>query len=245
MRRGVLVIAHGSRDPDWIRLVDDAVNQAKIECPVVVSFLEIVTGRLIPDGLRELEEMGVNEIFALPLFVSSGSTHIAEIAHLLGESPHLPIEVDEEPYPHHAKIHYLEPMDDHPLIAEILIERAERLSQHPSEEVLMLIGHGSEYAGYRERWHSVVQGLGHRICEKLPFSEVISGFMHPDTLASKAKEYAGRRIIGLPLFLSEGYFTRHVIPQKLSDSSVIYDGKTYLPHRNVSLWLEAVANVSS
>ena len=36
------------------------------------------------------------------------------------------------------------PMDDHPLILDILMERIQELSVKPDEEVLLLIGHGAD-----------------------------------------------------------------------------------------------------
>ncbi len=88
-RYGVLVISHGSRDGKWVRLVDEAVAQVlrPSDIPIVSSFLEIVEGRLIQDGIRTLERQGVTDIIAVPLFVSSGSTHVDEIGYALGAKP--------------------------------------------------------------------------------------------------------------------------------------------------------------
>ncbi|MDF2718875.1 MAG: hypothetical protein K0R28_5800, partial [Paenibacillus sp.] len=50
-KAGVLVISHGSRSPEWIRLIDEAVADVRLPeieagvVPVVSSFLEIVEGR--------------------------------------------------------------------------------------------------------------------------------------------------------------------------------------------------------
>ncbi len=81
---GVLVIAHGSRSKQWVRLVDDAAKQVKTDHPLTVGFLELVKGRKIQDGIDALEAQGVNRIFAIPLFASSGSKHIEEIRFMLG-----------------------------------------------------------------------------------------------------------------------------------------------------------------
>ncbi|MBW7459714.1 CbiX/SirB N-terminal domain-containing protein, partial [Paenibacillus sepulcri] len=137
MKPGVLVISHGSREADWVRLVDDAVESAaslvkqplasgqtqagispivqgssslstaagkRLEMaaasggqtvPVVSSFLEIVEGRLIQDGIDKLEAEGVTDIYVLPLFVSSGSTHVDDIAQAFGQAPVSPARTGE------------------------------------------------------------------------------------------------------------------------------------------------------
>jgi sirohydrochlorin cobaltochelatase len=42
----------------------------------------------------------------------------------------------------------------------------------------------------------------------------------------------------LPVFVSQGYFTRQVIPGRLGDTAYEYSGKTYLPHPLVAKWIE-------
>jgi sirohydrochlorin ferrochelatase len=91
MKPGLLVISHGSREAGWVALVDDSVEAARVQLesslPIEAAFLELVEGRLIQDGIDRLEEAGVTHLFALPLFVSSGSTHVDEIGWALGAYP--------------------------------------------------------------------------------------------------------------------------------------------------------------
>ncbi|WP_315971312.1 hypothetical protein [Paenibacillus sp. N3.4] len=50
---GVLVISHGSRDEGWVELVNDAVDAVIMPTgvPIYASYLELVEGRLIQDGI--------------------------------------------------------------------------------------------------------------------------------------------------------------------------------------------------
>ncbi|MNO06415.1 hypothetical protein D3C81_2281770 [compost metagenome] len=41
-----------------------------------------------------------------------------------------------------------------------------------------------------------------------------------------------------PLFLSEGYFTKHVIPERLRGLQYAYSGQTLLPHPLLPHWIE-------
>lgn len=96
---GVLVISHGSRDQGWVDLVDEAVNAVHlpVDIPIYASYLELVEGRLIQDGIHSLEAQGVTEIIVVPLFVSSGSTHIDEISYALGVIEQPLLETDMKP----------------------------------------------------------------------------------------------------------------------------------------------------
>ena len=57
-----------------VSLVDEAVHRlaSRMDIPVVSSYLELVEGRLIQDGITALEDQGVTDIVVIPLFVSSG-----------------------------------------------------------------------------------------------------------------------------------------------------------------------------
>ncbi|SEM91933.1 sirohydrochlorin chelatase [Lihuaxuella thermophila] len=240
-QRGVLVIAHGSSKKDWVELVDRAVSQVQLDMPVMTSFLEMVEGRSIQDGIDALESQGVTEIIAVPLFVSSGSTHIEEIGYLLGVNKHPAIEVDEEPLQIKARIRMCPAMDDHPLIRDILLERAKEMSVKPEEEVVLLVGHGSDVEGFKQIWEKGMASLAEQIRTEVGFAGAALATMHPDNLHQQlskwSKEY---RVLVLPLFLSEGYFTRKVIPSKMEGLDYVYTGKTYLPSPLISRWIEAV-----
>jgi sirohydrochlorin cobaltochelatase len=241
-KRGILVIAHGSSKPEWVELVDEAVSQVESDLPVVTGFLEMVEGRTILDGIRALEKAGVTEIIAVPLFVSSGSTHIEEIGYYLGLVLEPQIETEGERLPIEAQVQMTSAMDDHPLIAEILLERVRELSERPQEEVLLLVGHGSELPGFKEKWEKGMNSLARQLQKKMGFKKTACATLHPDSVREQAEQLRRfySRVIVLPLFLSEGYFTRKVIPERLQGIDVKYTGKTYLPHPLISRWIESV-----
>jgi sirohydrochlorin ferrochelatase len=241
---GVLVISHGSRSADWVRLVDEAV--AGVALPesvrIVSSFLEIVEGRLIQDGIRMLEADGVTDIIAVPLFVSSGSTHIDEISYALGviETPNLP--TDMEPLKRKAVIHFTSPIDDDPDIAQIVYEKLRGLSADPTEELVLLIGHGSIEKGFHQRWRQGLELLAARIKELGGFAEADVAMLLPNQVPFKMKLWKkrspGLKVIAAPLFLSEGYFTNQVIPSRMEGYEYRYNGQAMLPHPLVSRWME-------
>ncbi|WP_027417412.1 sirohydrochlorin chelatase [Aneurinibacillus terranovensis] len=241
MKQGVLVISHGSRKQGWVDGIEHVIGQVNTGLPLEAVYLELVEGKAIYDGIRHLEEKGVEEIIAVPLFVCSGSTHLAEIRYALGVSPRPSFETDLEPLPLRARVTWAEPMDDHPLILEILKERISRLSTRPEEEVLMVAAHGSELPGYRETWEAVVGRMTASLRRELGFKGATYGMIHPDTIRQRAEAVARKnRLIVLPLFLSGGYFTERLIPQKLAGIPHQYDGSTYLPDEKVARWIEQV-----
>ncbi|NDI36001.1 sirohydrochlorin chelatase [Chengkuizengella sediminis] len=244
MKYGLLVISHGSRNENWVRLVDQAVDEVQLpnSIPKESSFLELVENRLIQDGIYRLEAKGITDIIVIPLFVSSGSTHLDEISYALRMTSKPTLETDMEPMDIKANIHLGVPVDDDPIIANILYERISDLSDNPQQEVICLVGHGSKEKGFYAKWRSGLDSLARRVQLIGNFAGSESAMLLPNQVASKMKvlnkKYPEHKIIIVPLFLSEGYFTNEVIPSRLKDFNYLYNGKPILPDKKISQWIE-------
>ncbi|RCW51909.1 sirohydrochlorin chelatase [Paenibacillus prosopidis] len=247
MKPGILVISHGSREPEWVQLVDDAVAAAAASprlsgVPVVSSFLEIVEGRLIQDGIDTLEQQGVTDLYVVPLFVSSGSTHVDEIGQAFGLPWVSDLEGDLSTFRVAAKVTYGLPIDDDLEIAELLVANIAELSTEPAKEALLLVGHGSKENVFHERWQQGLTRLGERLRALGGFARAEYAMLLPDQAAAKLQEMQTKHpeesVIVVPLFLSQGYFTNHVIPKRLSGLTYRYNGRAMLPHPAIERWLE-------
>ena len=263
-RPGVLVISHGSPDAEWVRLVDEAVRDVRLPegVPIVSSFLECVEGRLIQDGIDELEARGVDEMFVLPLFVSSGSTHVDDIRQAYGLPPAAFREGELEPFRVRARVTVGLPIDDDPIIAELIADNVRELSIAPEREALLLIAHGSRERGLNRIWRDGMRKLAARVRELGGFARAETAMLLPDQAAcvmralTKRQAHAGGAapadgccavsaagpetdaVIVAPLFLSRGYFTNTVIPARLSGFDYRYNGKALLPNPAISRWME-------
>lgn len=243
-RYGVLVISHGSRSAEWVRLVDEAVAGVRPfdGVPIRSSFLEIVEGRLIQDGIDELERQGVTDLIVVPLFVSSGSTHVDEIRYALGDLPAPSVATGLKPFRRNARVHVTPPMDDDPAVARIVYEKLRGLSERPERENVLLVGHGSGEADFYRRWRRGMESVAAQLKELGGFARVEAAALLPDEAAETGKRLREREperaLLVAPLFLSEGYFTEQVIPQRLAGLDYRYNGKAMLPHPLVSDWME-------
>jgi sirohydrochlorin cobaltochelatase len=247
MKPGILVISHGSRETAWVQLVDHAIAAAALSprlsnVPIMSSFLEIVEGRLIQDGIDALEEQGVTDMFVVPLFLSSGSTHVDEIGQAFGFPWVSDLEGDLGTFRVAANVHYGEPVDDDPEIAELLAMNIAELSSEPEKEAILLIGHGSKDKVFHERWQEGLTKLGERLRVLGGFQRAEYAMLLPDQAAAKlaAMQAANpeEAVIVVPLFLSQGYFTNHVIPTRLAGFAYRYNGRAMLPHAAIERWLE-------
>ncbi len=92
---GILVIAHGSPSEDWCSPVRDAVSEVDLPYPVELGFLEFVPNETINDAVEKLDDAGVTKIIAVPLFISSHSSHIQEIEYVVGLRDTLPMTAED------------------------------------------------------------------------------------------------------------------------------------------------------
>jgi sirohydrochlorin ferrochelatase len=244
---GLLVISHGSRDADWVRLVREAVTAVKLpegyeNMPVECSFLELVDGYLIQDGIDRLEQAGVTDIVTIPLFISSGSTHIDEISWALGAKAEPDLETDLERFRVQAHIHLCDPIDDDPEIAELVAAKLKVLSKAPERELVLLVGHGSKEKGFHGRWRRGLESLADQVKQIGGYAEADTVMLLPNQAACKMKVWQKKRpeldVLIAPLFLSEGYFTNQVIPKRFDGFTYRYSGETLLPSPLITRWME-------
>ncbi|WP_138496415.1 sirohydrochlorin chelatase [Paenibacillus pinistramenti] len=247
---GVLIISHGSPDDAWIRLVDDAVAELKLPTgiPVEASFLEDDGDRSIQGGIDRLEAAGVTDLVVIPLFVSSGSTHIDEISYALGVKPEPELPTDLAPFRigEGVAVHFGRPVDDDPVIAHMVWDKVRGLSRDPDREAVVLVGHGSGHDGFRQRWEAGMASLAASVQAISGVAAADYGLLRTDTVRSKVAEWSGRgyEVIVAPLFLSAGYFTKQVIPSRLEGLEYRYSGEALLPHPRLADWIqEQISNI--
>lgn len=251
---GILVISHGSREAGWVSLIDETVSAARSALAeamegskradgiaVEAAFLELVEGRLIQDGVDRLEAAGVTDIFAVPLFASSGSTHVDEIGWALGAYAKARTDTDLERIKVNAELTYGSPMNDAPEVVDVLMDRIRELSVNPEAESLLIIGHGSEKVEFHQAWLEGMTRLARRLRERGGFADTEIAMLLPNQVAERWQLLQVRRphdnIIVVPLFLSEGYFTKEVIPRRLKGLECRYNGRAFMPHPRVADWI--------
>lgn len=236
----VLIIAHGSPNRGWTRLVERSIQPCRkqLDGPVHTAYLGDEDEQSLVKQVKRLEQEKARTSVAVPLFVSAGSTHIGEIRQLLGMAPEYPLPESIPPLTDRIRFLWCPPLEDHPLVIQIVLERLKALSTDPRRESLLLVGHGSDWPGYRQHWEQLLQRLANHVRRHVPLAAVGYATLRPDTVATRARELAAQgTLLVLPLFLSPGYFTHQAIPQRLAGIPHRYRGEAYAPHRAIGQWI--------
>jgi sirohydrochlorin cobaltochelatase len=167
-RPGILLLAHGG-SLDWNEEVRHVADQVDLQAPTEVAF-GMATRSSIQAAIERLASRKVTEIVAVPLFVSSHSSVIESQAYLLGLRTQMPEDLKEfagmdhgsmtgamdhgamqdsaaaaaamKPITSPVPIRMASALDAHPIVANILMDRAASISHDPAHEVVILVAHG-------------------------------------------------------------------------------------------------------
>lgn len=113
MKSGIVLFAHGSRDPLWskpIEAIAHAVSEASHACVVRCAYLELMTPSL-ESVMEELVQLGMDHIRIAPMFLGVGK-------HAREDLPEMTTRLTKS-YPH-IKLELMPSIGEHPeLIAAI------------------------------------------------------------------------------------------------------------------------------
>ena len=95
--RGIVLFAHGSRDPEWaepFRQVLQRVRSSRPEYPIALAYLEQMSPTL-DEAIEALIDEGASAITVFPLFMAQGGHLKQDLPRIVGEirsaHPHVPI----------------------------------------------------------------------------------------------------------------------------------------------------------
>lgn len=247
---GVLILAHGG-SARWNRTVQELVQQAHLEEPTEIVFgmgMHAAEVHKLQQAVERLERRGVDRLIAVPLLISSASEVMRQYEYLLGLQAHGPWEA----HAHHVTVHVpvvmTQPLNDDPIVGEILLERALALSTHPEQESVVIVAHGPNDDADNERWLAAMKRLAGQIQQQGRFRMVIPVTMRDDA-RRPIRDAATRRLreivaqqsqqgrtLVVPLLLAGGGVEAK-IPKRLSGLRFIYRGQALLPHPKLAQWL--------
>jgi sirohydrochlorin cobaltochelatase len=98
--RGIVLCAHGARDPEWARPFEELrerVRAARPEYPIEVAYLELMSPTL-EEAIQSLAREGASAITVFPIFMGQGGHLKKDIPRILdairASHPHVPIALE-------------------------------------------------------------------------------------------------------------------------------------------------------
>ena len=255
---GVLILAHGGSGR-WNQLVTETVAKANLSEPTQIAFgmgMHPQEVRAIQQAVDELQQHHVSRIVVVPLLISSSSEVMRQFEYLLRLRDHGPWEAHVKPVTVRLPITMTQPLDDDPVVSDVLLERAQRLSQIPEQEAVVVVAHGPTTDEDNVRWLEVMQRLAARMKEQGHFRAVMPVTMRDDA-PTPVQEQATRqmrelvrqsstqgRTLVVPLLLATGGI-EDKIPKRLHGLIYTYQATALLPHPKLSQWIASRVRLSS
>jgi len=218
-KTGVLLLAHGGA-AQWNERVNAVAKSVDASQPTEVAF-GMASRASIQAAVDKLTARGVTAIVAVPLFVSSHSSVITATEYLLGlraEAPadlkifakmnhgahgapaapasehaaHAPAVDPASPIAKTVPVRMTPAFNRHPLIAQIVADRARSISTAPANEAVILVAHGPVPEDDNRRWLDDMAVLAEQVRAAAPFASVDYMTVRDD--AGPAMREARRRI---------------------------------------------------
>lgn len=239
---------------DWEHNVLGAVNEAaeQVETPVMVSFgmWETECFQKTVDHLVMMAGGKVDTLYVLPLFISSHSIVIEAQRYVFRQSYQaLPSGWVLTKINFNGKIKYLDAIDYHPVISEVLADRARTLlTQAPSGRgnEIVLVMHGPMGPSANRKWIDMGEKYAADLKKSLglPSIQVMSLQDDAFTPIRNANSRAFRKMVEgirqrgnnaiiLPLLLSEDGIQKSVV-ERLQGLEYVWTGEALLPDARLS-----------
>lgn len=273
-KTGILLLAHGG-SKQWNEEVSKLAAQVNEAAPVEVAF-GMATKRNIQSAVDRLASRGVREIVAVPLFVSSHSSVITSTEYLLGVRKEAPPELavyakmDHSHGEHHASDAAIDPttpvkspvairmvtaLDRHKIVSDILLSRAQSVSNDPAHEAVVIVAHGPVSDEENAKWLADMAALAERMKKASRFRRIEYLTVRddaPEPIRSQATaelrsvvERAiadGNKVLIVPLLLSYGGIEDGV-KKRLEGLSYTMCRQALLPDDRLSRWVLLSAEI--
>jgi len=198
----------------------------------------------IRQAVTELEQQGVKNIIAIPLFLSGADATFRQyrkhIMELKGDT----------------SIQWAPPMAQSYLTSQILLDRVEKLSKQPVNERLVILGTGATDETSAQRIKQDIEALVQDVTDRHDFREVaVYVYYNQDSRQEKRNEAVDELIIRtaarpgrtllIPFTIGVKFDQRMSMEGWLGRKFGGFDiamGESILPHPDVLTWLKQTAN---
>ncbi len=272
---GVLLLAHGGQSQwnDRVAAVAKAVDASQ---PTEVAF-GMASRASIQAAVDKLTARGVTAIVAVPLFVSSHSSVITSTEYLLGLRSVAPADLKRfarmnhgahgaaaaDDSNHQAPVDPASPvsltvpvritpaLNGHPLIGEVVADRARSISTVPESEAVILVAHGPVPDDDNQRWLADMGKLASQVRAAAPFAAVECLTVRDDAgpaireaatreLRATVERHRalGRRVLVVPHLLSFGGIEQG-LRKRLEGLDYLMTAQALMPDERIVQWVLA------
>ena len=169
--QGILILMHGFRE-QGDKIFKEQVQPIGNIFPTSMGVgMAMMMSNHIQVALDDLKAAGAREIVVVPITSSGTNELYRQWLYIFGKQDK-PEFASVPRVKTAAKLHFVSPPGDDPLVGEILLDHAVELSKDPRNEVVIIAGHGPTSAEDNEEELRVLSGLAKIIKQDGGFADV-------------------------------------------------------------------------
>lgn len=178
-KTGVLILLHGFGDRGDMVFKEQMQEYAEVMPTAMSMGMSMMMSDHIQLGLDDLVAAGAERIVVIPIVSTEYNTMIRQWQYIFGE-------YDEPSYASVPKVEtdaeviFASPPGDDPLVAEILLDYAEEISEDPAKEVIIIAAHGPSLAADNKQQLAMMDSLAHIVQEDGGFAAVKAATLQDD-----------------------------------------------------------------
>lgn len=177
--QGVLILLHGFKERGDKMFREQMQPIANIFPTALGVGMSMMMSDHIQLAINDLEDAGAKKIVIVPVVSSATNEMYRQWLYIFGQQKE-PEYATVGRVKANAELRFVPPPGDNPLIAEILLDHAEELSENPKNEVVIIAGHGPSGAEDNEREMKVLAGLAKVVQEEGRFAGVYGQTLQDD-----------------------------------------------------------------
>lgn len=254
---GVLVMAHGFRE-HGDRVLGERLQVVASDKPTALAMgMSMMTSDHIQLALNNLSAAGVERVVVVPAVSTRYNTMVRQWQYLYGlreSAEYATVPRIESP----VDLYMVPPLEDHPLVGEVLVEYAAEISENPAQEDVIIVAHGPVFEADNQRQIAMLERLADYVAERSDYNSISVATLQDDAVKEvreanirnlramvSGSAAAGRDVLIITNLLG----TRTVqssLRRDLNGLDYRFNRKGLIEHDNFIKWIEeSVAGVAA
>ena len=249
---GIIVLTHGAFEPGDTYFANSLMGLAQRH-PVSVGYgMAMMNGNHIQSAIDNLEAAGAKRIVCVPAALSANGTVYEQWAFYFDEREDA-VYLDAPRMTSNVLMTLAEPMRDHPMASQMLLDHAQEISNNPKNEFVLIVGHGPSEPDDNVAELKVISKHAERVKANGGFADVkaynFQDDAPPEVRGANVETMRGwieeANATGLDVIMV-GYLLatrgiQHKIPEDFAGLEFTFNEKGLSSHPDFAKWVEANA----
>jgi hypothetical protein len=184
---GVLVLAHGFQE-QGDQVLRRRLQPVAAAAPTALALgMSMMSSDHVQLALNNLEAAGAEDIVVIPAVSTRHNTMLRQWDYIFGRVPE-PAYARVPRVGTGARLHFVPPLDDDPLVGDILVDYAAEISRMPEREEVIIVAHGPEGEADNRAQLVMLRRLADYVAARSDYAAVRVATLQDDAIAAVRRD---------------------------------------------------------